>query len=485
MRVSPFVAVHPVPGRARRALAAAGVATLVAAGAGRAAADDCEAWLHPEGTVRTVQANPFDSPPMLPMAPRTGVARAASPRLPISGGAMKMTTTVNGVTFDSNFDNGSLFSVASAGADTFNLGLFTEDNIDGLGASSYNFRFRMTGIAGRSVTLNINHSQSPRPAVSFDGARTWSRLPAAAAPAGKILLTFAITTASCELAFFEPLGYQECRDRVTDLVTRSASGATTSVLGLSKQSREQWYVRVTDPAVADAGKKSVWLHARAHAGEVTANHSMLGFLDQVTTSTPLGRHLRRHCIFHIVPTQNVDGVFLGLTRWDSQGIDPERQWPNPARIPEVANIKAKVDQIMASPNPILVCLNLHSTVGNYSDSFFFKHLQPSVTAAFELFQQDYIDSFAAASPVFDNAAPGGSQLSPTLFIESYMWNVYGAGVMAMTHEGHYFWRTGSGGTIPVTGGDYRLAGMGMAEGLVDHLNLPPVGAAVDDWALYR
>jgi uncharacterized protein YchJ len=49
-------------------------------------------------------------------------------------------------------------------------------------------------------------------------------------------------------------------------------------------------------------------------------------LDQATEDSALGAHLRRHCIFNIVPILNVDGVFQGQTRWDAQGLDLERRW---------------------------------------------------------------------------------------------------------------------------------------------------------------
>lgn len=204
--------------------------------------------------------------------------------------------------------------------------------------------------------------------------------------------------------------------------------------------------------------------------EVTASHSMLGFLDQVLADSETGRRLRQHCLFTIVPMVNADGIARGHTRWDSLGYDPEREWCSLIRIPEVQALKTRVDAFMAGPNPIEVALNLHSTRGNFADSFFFKHVAPSVSTAFETIQQNYINAVNAATPLFNNASPQTSQLNACLFIESYFWNNWGASVMALTHEGHYQKRLTDGDWI--TGADYREIGSALARGLTTYFPLP-------------
>ena len=203
---------------------------------------------------------------------------------------------------------------------------------------------------------------------------------------------------------------------------------------------------------------------------------MLGFLSKVTEDSDAGRLLRRYCIFNVIPVENADGVYLGLTRWSAQGLDLERQWGSTSPSPEVANLKAQVDAFMASPNPIQLALNLHSTVSQFSDNFFWKHLQPSVTASFETVEQRYIDSLDHATPLFNNLDPQTSQLNASIFIESYFWNNWGANVMAMTHEGHFYYRTAT--TAYNTGQDYYDIGRAMATALVEYFPItPPAGVA--------
>jgi hypothetical protein len=380
--------------------------------------------------------------------------------------AQKISKTLSGIVFDSNYDNGSILDVTSTGINTFTCTLATDSGE--LGYATYWFRFRMTGIAGRNITLTIDHSQNPRPVISFDST-TWRRLTSSEAPTStSMVLTFGATTNFAELAFFYPLGYGETFSKVSSLVAASTYG-TLTVIGQSYQGRNMLMVTVQDTTVPNTGKHRIWVHSRAHAGEATGTYCMLGFLEQVLENSSTGRQLRNNCIFNIVPLENCDGVYLGNTRWDSQGIDPERQWNNPSRIPEVANIKTQVDSFMAGVKPIQVALNLHSTVSNFADSFFWKHLAPSVTTTFENIEQNYINSVDSATPLFNNLDPQTSQLNASLFIESYFWNNWHESVMAMTHEGHYYYRTGT--SQYVTGDDYREVGKALAVALIQDFNL--------------
>lgn len=392
----------------------------------------------------------------------------------------KITKTLQGITFDSDYDNGSLLDVAEAGSNEFNCSIYTDSGE--LGAAQYWFRFRMSGVAGRTITLNIDHGDNPRPVVRFGAGGTWRRLTSTEAPStARIVVTAPADANEAELAFFFPSGVEETCRKASDFV-RASDDATSSLIGRSFQGREMWMVNVTDRNTTDTGKHRVWVHSRAHAGEVTATLLMLGFLEQITGDSYTARRLRRFCIFNIVPLQNVDGVFLGHTRWDSQGIDPERQWPNPYRIPEVGNIKDQVDAFMTGENPIEVALNLHSTKGGFVDTFFYKHITPSVTKAYEVKEQKFIDAVKNATPLFNNLSPQTSQLDPVKFIESYFWNNWGEAVVAITHEGHFYRRITDNSFL--TDEDYFELGRAMARSMIEYFNLPPIPYETAGWMFY-
>lgn len=392
----------------------------------------------------------------------------------------KITKVLQGITFDSDYDNGSLQNVTEAATNEFNCSIYEESGESG--PAKYWFRFRMSGVGGRTVTLNINHSENPRPVVRFGTGGSWRRMTSTEAPStAKVIIAAPPDVNETELAFFFPSGVEETYRRVNDFV-RASDDATSNLIGLSYQGREMWMVNVTDRNTTDTGKHRVWVHSRAHAGEVTSTLLLLGFLEQITGDSYTAKRLRRFCIFNIVPLQNIDGVFLGHTRWDSQGIDPERQWPNPYRIPEVGNFKDRVDLFMAGDNPIEVALNLHSTKGGFVDTFFFKHISPSVTAAFEEKEQKFIDAFKNVTPLFNNLAPQTSLLDPAKFIESYFWNNWGEAVMAMTHEGHFYRRITDNAYL--SDEDYYELGRAMARAVIEYYNLPQIPYETSAWVLY-
>jgi hypothetical protein len=133
----------------------------------------------------------------------------------------KITATVDGIVFDSNYDNGSLLGVSLVSTGVFNCSLYAEPGE--LGTKQYWFRFTMTGVAGRTITLNISHGNSPRPAVRI-GSGPWRNMPAAEAPStSRVALAFGALENVAEVAFFYPLGVQETCSRVAQLVSGAAS----------------------------------------------------------------------------------------------------------------------------------------------------------------------------------------------------------------------------------------------------------------------
>ena len=227
-------------------------------------------------------------------------ALAASPQ--------KITKTVDGITFTSDYDNGSLEDVASVGSDEFNCTIYGEPGA--LGTAKYWFRFKMTGVAGRTITLNIDHSNNPRPVISLDGI-TWRRLTAGEAPSlYQIVLTFGPSEDFAELALFFPFGVAEIYQQVSGIVN-SSEHASTQTIGQSFQGRDMWMVTVTDTSVPDTDKYRVWVHSRVHAGEVTATHTVLGILEQGTAAKPL---YIQHCASNECRWRLSRAYSMGFTR---------------------------------------------------------------------------------------------------------------------------------------------------------------------------
>jgi len=409
----------------------------------------------------------------------------------------KITTTVNGLTFDSDYDNGSLESVSHVSGNEYDLEIYTENGV--LGTRKYWFRFTIDGASGQTLDLNIDHSENPRPVVRFRDSTTgewsdWRRTTAGEAPNNfELSISVPASDDLVELAFYFPLGMQETYDEVNALV-EAGDSVTTRVAGQSFLGNDLWMVTVNDSSLPEDQKFGIWVHSRAHAGEVTSTHTMLGYLEQFLADDPIGERLRYYCRLDVMPLLNVDGTEIGYTRWDSQGIDPERQWCSPP-IPSVQILKSEVDGRLASDAPPVVALNLHSTVGNFADNFFFQRNlgdgsnENVATQSFRDLLQDYVDAYDAETPLFDNLSPQFSNLRNcfasfgTLYIESYFWTNRGEETMAMTHEGHYYFRTGT--SQYNTGEDHREMGRAQARALISFLNIPELPTNVDTWHVFE
>ncbi|MGF1573389.1 MAG: M14 family zinc carboxypeptidase [Sumerlaeia bacterium] len=464
----------------------------------------------------TAQAQPscehnVYSAPILFAKPGEAAVNKAPGTLP-----QKITVTSNGVTFNSDYDNGSLAAVSYggfvSGQDVYDLDIHTENGE--LGNAAYWYRFTMQDVASKNFRLNIDHFQSPRPVVRFfsTASSTWSNWRATTATEAPTTTRLNITTTAdqnlIELAFFYPLGMQETYDRVSALVATSPHATQTILAQKSFLGNDFVSVTVNDASFPDADKHGVWIHSRAHAGEVTSTWVLLGFLEQFLANDAYGPRLRRYCRLDLLALQNVDGVEIGHTRWDSQGVDPER-WADismpgstpcltrsPA-IPSQTVLKALVDARLASSLPPEVALNLHSTQGNYNDTFFFQRLQNTspapgeafVGTSFRTILQNYVDALNNATPLFENADPQFSTLrlcsstSSSRYIESYFFSERGEATMALTHEGYYRAR-GYGDFGFWTDEEYIELGRAQARALIEYFNLPPyTPSQVDYWMI--
>lgn len=81
-------------------------------------------------------------------------------------------------------------------------------------------------------------------------------------------------------------------------------------------------------------KPVVFVSARVHPGETPASYAMKGVIDFLTSTSDLRANLlRKMFVFMIVPMINVDGVYHGHFRMDTEGRNLNRYYikPNPIK----------------------------------------------------------------------------------------------------------------------------------------------------------
>lgn len=80
-------------------------------------------------------------------------------------------------------------------------------------------------------------------------------------------------------------------------------------------------------------RRGIVFLARQHPGEITGSYMMEGVLDFLTGTSVEAEYLRQHCVFKLFPMLNIDGVVHGNNRCSLAGVDLNRRWKNPSRVP--------------------------------------------------------------------------------------------------------------------------------------------------------
>ena len=239
------------------------------------------------------------------------------------------------------FDSGNIRVRAQSG-DVFELEIVADRESDFFQW----FHFRLSGAAGRDVTLRIvNIADSAYPlgwpgyAARVSEDRVDWRLAPTTATETALEIRYTPESDSAWFAYFAPYSME----RHHDLVARAAMapGVTARVLGHSLDGQP------IDCLDLGEGPLQVWLYGRQHPGESMAEWWMEGALDCLTDpDSSVARALRQRCTFHVVPNMNPDGSARGHLRTNAVGTNLNREWHEPSaeRSPEVLCVRNAMDE---------------------------------------------------------------------------------------------------------------------------------------------
>jgi murein tripeptide amidase MpaA len=212
------------------------------------------------------------------------------------------------------------------------------------------FHFRVSGAAGRELTLrivNLNASAYPGGWSDYNACVSedrdyWGRARSSFdkdADGGTLTMRYTPESDVAWFAYFAPYSMERHHDLVADAA--GAEGVSYRCLGLSLDGQP------IDCLEMGNGATQVWLYARQHPGESMAEWWMEGALDKLTDEDdPVARVLRRECTFHVVPNMNPDGSRRGHLRTNAAGANLNREWhaPTAERSPEVLCVRNAMDE---------------------------------------------------------------------------------------------------------------------------------------------
>lgn len=196
-------------------------------------------------------------------------------------------------------------------------------------------------------------------AVSEDG-RQWRPMPTVSLPENRIQLPIEMPGPQLYVARLEPY-------RLSDLdrfLARIAEHPQVKIetIGKTVQGRSLEMVRV---GKEDAPYR-VFLRARSHAWEPGGNWVVQGLVHRLLQDDAEAARYREHFCVYVLPMANKDGVAGGLTRFNRQGKDLNRNWDRPADselAPENAALEAWLDRMTRAGRRPHLAIDFHNDGG--------------------------------------------------------------------------------------------------------------------------
>ena len=233
-------------------------------------------------------------------------------------------------------------------------------------------------------------------------------------------------------------------------------------LGVSVQNRALWNLTITSTTPPTVPRRTVHVHARTHPNEVQAWWVTDELINLLLSEDPYAQFIREECVFYIIPMYNPDGVELEYPRENAHGIDLESNWNTNPVEPEVAILRQRFTDLMASSAPIEVALNMHSAVA--CRRYFVYHDAAGTSPQFTVLEQDFIEG--VRSYFISGIEPWNYYISwtsgtPLVYPESWFWLNHGEAVMALTYEDMNC----------ASAGNYDMTAYALLHGTADYLGL--------------
>lgn len=140
---------------------------------------------------------------------------------------------------------------------------------------------------------------------------------------------------------------------------RSSRLVDITPIGRTVEGRELEIIRIGNPEAPHR----VLLRARAHPWEPGGNWVLEGLIQRLLAEkADTARYLNRYCVY-VMPMANKDGVARGLTRFNMQGKDLNRNWDLPADrryAPENAALESWIEDMIGQGKRPELMIDFHN-----------------------------------------------------------------------------------------------------------------------------
>lgn len=303
------------------------------------------------------------------------------------------------------------------------------------------FYFLMTGVKGKRITMNIKNSDPRAPMYSYDGENFerfdpydesvvikhegWHR---------EFITTKTFDKDSVYVAYCTPYTNSRLDKKLDEW--RYREGVAIHSIGKSSQGRDMQMMLITNTLKDDKGKKRIYIHGRIHPSETPASWCLEGLIDELTGDTDYAKALRDNAIFYILPFINPDGVALGYSRCNANGVNMEINYNREDSLTqqEVRNVKNFIMTTTYGGANIDLFLNFHSQVANYAT--FWLHTAETTSKRFHKEEMTFSALSIDNNPYFERHCLSFSKIHPK-YLEGYFWERFGEKTLATTWETPY------------------------------------------------
>jgi hypothetical protein len=285
-------------------------------------------------------------------------------------------------TFNKNFEGGALGKIERLGDGQYRCFVEGQQDARGRNRLANWYYFRMDGVRGRDITVILTDvvgeyhdkpgavamSAETIPVFSYDN-KTWRHFASLDWDKEKkeATLKFQPEQDTIWIAHVPPYPLGRLHHLLAEV--NRWPHALVEVIGKSVQRRDLYLVTVTNPAVGDNKKKTLWLIARQHAWETGTSYVTEGALRYITSEEPAARTLRDRGVFKFIPTMAPDGCANGWPRFNANGFDINRPWDEVdlrrkdmlERMPEIWYAKKAIVHYVDGGGRIDLMVNLHNT----------------------------------------------------------------------------------------------------------------------------
>jgi len=287
----------------------------------------------------------------------------------LPGGAF----AADGLAFiDTSIENASPVWHESASDGTIRVHLLYDHERSSPNRAAGHIHFRLHATPGTRLTLefvNLDNVWNGRPAsvagelktvVVSENGLDWRPMATEALPADRVRLSVQMPGPMLYVARLEPYRLSDL-DRLLSALRRNPLVDVTPV-GRTVEGRELEVIRIGDRTAP----WRVFVRARAHPWESGGNWVVEGLIQRLLEGDgEAEKFLRRYCVY-VLPMANKDGVARGMTRFNLQGMDLNRNWDRPADpqlAPENAALERWLEGMSAAGQRPHLALELHNDGG--------------------------------------------------------------------------------------------------------------------------